>query len=68
MKITKLQIFTLIAIIASVIWELKVQEWASYQPNGGEDTVRVDQFVIVPLLLTLIALSVQQLIDRKNKK
>lgn len=58
-KITFIQILTVVMIVLAVIWEKNVQEWMVYNPQKA-DIHRVDLFVIVPLLLTLIAVSIYQ--------
>ncbi|MFC7356661.1 hypothetical protein ACFQO1_03100 [Jejudonia soesokkakensis] len=52
-----LYIITVVVLIAAIIWEYYMQQWLSYQPQGGEAVVRTDLFVIWPVVLTLVAVS-----------
>lgn len=52
-----LYIITIAVIIAAVIWEYYMQQWLSFQPDGGENIMRSDLFVIWPVVITLIAIS-----------
>lgn len=58
-KISFVQILTIVMIILAIVWEKNVQEWFSYNPDKA-DISRVDLFVIVPLLATLIGVSIFQ--------
>lgn len=58
-KITFVQVLTVVMIILAIVWEKNVQEWFSYNPDKV-DISRVDLFVIIPLLITLIAVSIFQ--------
>ncbi|MAP53535.1 hypothetical protein [Altibacter sp.] len=64
--VTFLYIITIVVLIAAVVWEYYMQQWLSYQPNQGANVMRVDLFVIWPLVITLVALSLFR-IFRKNK-
>ena len=61
-----LYIITVAVLTAAVIWELKMQEWLSYQPNGGAEVMRVDLFVIWPVVITLVAISAFKLFVKKE--
>jgi len=61
-----LYIITVAVLIAAVLWELKMQEWLSYQPNGGAEVMRVDLFVIWPVVITLVAISAFKLFVQKK--
>ena len=61
-----LYIITVAVLIAAVIWEFYMQEWLSYQPDGGEDVLRVDLFVIWPVVLTLVGVSLFRLFGPKK--
>ncbi|MFT5863190.1 MAG: hypothetical protein ACI828_001847 [Flavobacteriales bacterium] len=58
-KITFVQILTVVMIVLAIVWEKNVQEWFSYNPDKA-DISRVDLFVIIPLLATLIGVSIFQ--------
>lgn len=58
-KITFVQVLTVVMIILAIVWEKNMQEWFSYNPDKV-DISRVDLFVIIPLLITLIAVSIFQ--------
>jgi hypothetical protein len=52
-----LYFITIAVVIAVVVWEYYMQQWMAYQPDGGTSVMRVDLFVIYPLVITLVALS-----------
>lgn len=58
-KITFVQILTLVMIVLAIVWEKNMQQWFAANPDKT-DISRVDLFVIVPLLATLIAVSLYQ--------
>ena len=62
-----LYIITVAVLIAAVVWELKMQEWLTYQPNGGAEVMRVDLFVIWPVVITLVAISAFKLFVKKEE-
>ncbi len=55
---------TVVVIIFSIVWEYYVQQWEAFQPEGGA-VIRVDLFVLYPLVITLVALSLYQLFKKK---
>jgi hypothetical protein len=57
---TKVQITTVILIIAYIVWEISVQIWAKNQQGTGGAVIRVDLFIIYPLLLIFIIISLYQ--------
>ena len=57
---TKIQITTILLIIAYFIWELFVWFWAKGQPEGGGAIIRVDLIVIYPVLIVMIIISLVQ--------
>ena len=63
-KITKLQIVSMIALLSYGAWELYVKKWQASLPPG-DPVIRVDLFIILPVLLGLCIASLVQL---KNKK
>jgi hypothetical protein len=52
-----LYIITVVVIVAAVVWEYYMQQWISYQPEGAMPVMRVDLFVIWPVVLTLVSIS-----------
>ncbi|MEQ3654619.1 MAG: hypothetical protein ABNH00_02030 [Dokdonia sp.] len=64
-KITFVQVLTIVMIILAIVWEKNMQQWFAANPDKT-DISRVDLFVIVPLLATLIAVSLYQW--RQNNK
>lgn len=62
-----LYIITIVVLVAAVIWEIKMQEWLSYQPNGGAEVMRVDLFVIWPVVITLVAISAFKLFVKREE-
>jgi small-conductance mechanosensitive channel len=62
-----LYIITVAVLIAAAVWEYYMQQWLSYQPNGGEAVMRTDLFVIWPVVLTLVAISGFRLFFDKRK-
>jgi len=59
-----LYIITVAVIIAVIVWEYYMQQWLEYQPDGGASVMRVDLFVIYPLVITLVALSLYRLFKK----
>ncbi len=57
---TKIQITTILLIIAYFIWELFVWFWAKEQPEGGGAIIRVDLIIIYPVLIVMIIISLVQ--------
>jgi len=66
-KITFVQILTIVMIVLAVIWEKNVQEWFTYNPEKA-DINRVDLFVIIPLIATLLAVSIFQLTRKETQE
>lgn len=66
LKLTLLYLITIASIIAAVVWEYYMQQWIEAQPEGGVPVMRVDLFVIYPVIITLVALSLYRLF-RKNQ-
>ena len=62
-----LYIITVAVLIGAVVWEIYIQEWMETQPDGGRDVLRVDLFVIWPVVLTLVAVSGFKLFFDKRK-
>jgi len=71
MKLTPrilLYIITVVVLIAACVWEYYMQQWLSYQPEDAEEVLRVDLFVIWPVVLTLVSSSVFRLFFDKREK
>ena len=62
-KITKVQMATIIAILLYIVWEIYIGIWSRTQVGA---IIRVDIFIIYPILIALIIISVKQYI--KNKR
>ena len=60
-----LYIITVAVIIAAIVWEYYMQQWLSFQPNGGANVMRSDLFVIWPVVLTLVAVSLFRIIKKE---
>ncbi|MFT4674103.1 MAG: hypothetical protein ACI9R6_001004 [Saprospiraceae bacterium] len=61
-----LYIITVVVLIAAVVWEYYMQQWLSFQPDGGVNVLRVDLFVIWPVVLTLVGVSLFRILDKSN--
>jgi len=59
-KITKIQIATVLLILAYFIWELRVWFWSISQLESGGAIIRTDLIIIYPILLLLIIISLYQ--------
>ncbi len=57
---------TIAVIIFAFVWNYYIIQWELAQPDRAEDVVRVDTFVLWPLVLTLIALSLYQLFKKRE--
>ncbi len=57
---------TIAVIIFAFVWNYYIIQWELAQPGRAEDVVRVDTFVLWPLVLTLIALSLYQLFKKRE--
>jgi len=60
-----LYIITVAVIVAAIVWEYYMQQWLSYQPDGGENIMRTDLFVIWPVVLTLVAVSLYRIFRKE---
>lgn len=58
---------TIFVIIFAFVWNYYVIQWELAQPERAEEVVRVDTFVLWPLVLTLVALSLYQLFKKKEE-
>lgn len=65
-KLTKTQIFTIIACIGYIIWEITVQVWEKSLPPS-DPVIRVDLLLIFPILAILIIISLVQFIKSQKK-
>ncbi|MGI9593592.1 MAG: hypothetical protein ACR2MH_03240 [Patiriisocius sp.] len=69
MKLTPkilLYIITLSVVIAAIVWEYYMQQWLSYQVEDGVDVLRVDLFVIWPVVLTLVGVSLFRIFENRK--
>lgn len=67
MKMTKMQWVTLAALILYLAYEfILVRDWAAELPPS-DPVIRVDLFIIYPILVILILVSLLQFL-RKNRK
>jgi hypothetical protein len=62
-----LYIITVAVLIAAIVWEYYMQQWLSYQPDEGLDVMRVDLFVIWPVVITLVSISAFRLFGKKRE-
>jgi len=60
-----LYIITVAVIIAAIVWEYYMQQWLSFQPNDGEDVMRTDLFVIWPVVITLVSISLFRIFKKE---
>lgn len=67
MKLTVIQIITIVALLAYLIWEIAVNQWAKGLPES-DPVIRVDYLIIIPVLGILILISIIQFIRGKNRK
>lgn len=58
---------TIFVIIFAFVWNYYIIQWELAKPSRAEDVVRVDTFVLWPLVLTLVALSLYQLFKKKEE-
>ena len=56
---------TIVVVIFTIVWEYYITQWVAAQPEGGGAVIRVDSFVLWPLVLTLVAVSLFQLLRKK---
>lgn len=64
--VTLLYVITIAAIVAAIVWEYYVQQWMALQPDHGSAVMRVDLFVIWPVVLTLVAVSLFRIIKARK--
>jgi|GEM_PF-591565 len=64
--VTLLYILTVAVLVGAIVWEYYMQQWMALQPEGGAAVLRVDLYVIWPLVLTLVALSLFRLLKGKK--
>ena len=69
MKLTPkilLYIITVVVVVAAIVWEYYMQQWMSYQIDDGADVLRVDLFVIWPVVLTLVGVSLFRILENRK--
>ncbi len=57
---------TVAVIIFAFVWNYYIIQWELAKPERAEEVVRVDTFVLWPLVLTLVALSLYQLFKKRE--
>lgn len=57
---------TIFVIIFAFVWNYYVEQWVAAEPGRAVEVVRVDSFVLWPLVITLVALSLYQLFKKKR--
>lgn len=58
---------TIFMLVFVFVWESMIKQWQEVQPDGGESVVRTDTFVLWPVVITLVAVSLFTLL-RKRKE
>ena len=58
---------TIFMLVFVFVWESMIKQWLEAQPDGGESVVRTDSFVLWPVVITLVAVSLFTLL-RKRKE
>ena len=69
MKLTPkflLYLITVVVVVAAIVWEYYMQQWLSYQIDDGADVLRVDLFVIWPVVLTLVGVSLFRILENRK--
>lgn len=56
---------TIVVIVFAFVWEYYIGQWEAAQAEG-KVIVRTDSFVLWPLVLTLVALSLYQMFGKKR--
>lgn len=65
MRVTKIQVFTVLSIIGFLIYEIwYIPEWLKTLEKG-DPPIRLDIIIFLPIVVLLIMLSVIQLIRKK---
>lgn len=66
-KLKKRMLFgiTIAVVLFAIFWSNFMNDWLAQRPADADPVVRVDLFVLYPVVITLVALSIYQL--RKNK-
>ena len=57
---------TIVIIVFAIVWEYYIKQWQAAQAEGADPIIRVDLFVLYPLIVTLVALSLFQLFKKKK--
>jgi hypothetical protein len=61
-----LYVITIAVVIGAIVWEYYMQQWIAVQPGDGDAIMRVDLFVIWPVVLTLVAVSLFRLVKGRK--
>lgn len=56
---------TFFVILFSIVWSNYMNNWLAQRPADADPVVRVDLFVLYPLVITLVAVCIYQL-RKKN--
>lgn len=62
-----LYLITVAVIVFAFVWNGYMKQWLAARPDGGESTIRTDLFVLYPLIITLVALSLYQLFKKERR-
>ncbi len=65
MKLTKIQITTLVALAAFLVWEFFVKRWEAGLPPS-DPVIRADLLFWIPVLAILVLISVYQFVRKKT--
>ena len=52
---------TIVVILFAIFWSNYMNDWLAARPADAEPVVRVDLFVLYPVVITLVALSIYHL-------
>ncbi|TDI81316.1 MAG: hypothetical protein E2O83_01235 [Bacteroidetes bacterium] len=58
---------TVVVIVFAFVWDYYIKQWEAAQPERAAEVVRVDTFVLWPLVITLVVLSLYQLFRKKEE-
>lgn len=65
MKVTKIQIVTVLLLLAWIAWEIYMKQWAKSQVGA---IIRVDLLLIYPLIFIMTVLSILQLVKSRKER
>ncbi|GHC47834.1 hypothetical protein [Ulvibacter litoralis] len=61
-----LYIITIVVVIAAIIWEVYMQKMIATLPENAEPIMRSDLFVIWPVVITLVSVSLFRIFGKKE--